>query len=104
MQAAGVDVRPLYQITGEAEFNEVFFTEVHMPDTARLGAEGDGWRVAVTTLMNERVSIGGGVERRGGGPSPTRCGYGRKGGAGTHRRTRWRCATASSPVGSAARC
>jgi alkylation response protein AidB-like acyl-CoA dehydrogenase len=68
MQADGVDVRPLYQITGEAEFNEVFFTDVHMPDSARLGAEGDGWRVAVTTLMNERVSIGGGVSRRGGGP------------------------------------
>ena len=68
MEAPGVDVRPLYQITGEAEFNEVFFTDVHMPDSARLGAEGDGWRVAVTTLMNERVSIGGGVARRGGGP------------------------------------
>jgi len=68
MAAPGVDVRPLYQITGEAEFNEVFFTDVHMPDSARLGAEGDGWRVAVTTLMNERVSIGGGVSRRGGGP------------------------------------
>jgi alkylation response protein AidB-like acyl-CoA dehydrogenase len=68
MEAPGVDVRPLYQITGEAEFNEVFFTDVHMPDSARLGGEGDGWRVAVTTLMNERVSIGGGVSRRGGGP------------------------------------
>jgi alkylation response protein AidB-like acyl-CoA dehydrogenase len=68
MDAPGVDVRPLYQITGEAEFNEVFFTDVHMPDSARLGEEGDGWRVAVTTLMNERVSIGGGVARRGGGP------------------------------------
>jgi alkylation response protein AidB-like acyl-CoA dehydrogenase len=68
MDAPGVDVRPLYQITGEAEFNEVFFTDVHMPDSARLGAEGDGWRVAVTTLMNERVSIGGGVARRSGGP------------------------------------
>jgi alkylation response protein AidB-like acyl-CoA dehydrogenase len=68
MKAPGVEVRPLFQITGEAEFNEVFFTEVHMPETARLGAEGDGWRVAVTTLMNERVSIGGAVGRRGGGP------------------------------------
>jgi alkylation response protein AidB-like acyl-CoA dehydrogenase len=68
MESPGVEVRPLYQITGEAEFNEVFFTEVRMPDTARLGAEGDGWRVAVTTLMNERVSIGGGVGRRGSGP------------------------------------
>jgi alkylation response protein AidB-like acyl-CoA dehydrogenase len=61
-------VRPLYQITGEAEFNEVFFTDARLPDSARIGAEGDGWRVAVTTLMNERVSIGGGVARRGGGP------------------------------------
>ncbi len=68
MKALGVEVRPLFQITGEAEFNEVFFTDVRMPDGARLGAEGDGWRVAVTTLMNERVSIGGGVGRRGGGP------------------------------------
>src|SRR6516165_5127469 len=68
MHAPGVEVRPLFQITGEAEFNEVFFTDVRMPDTARLGAEGDGWRVAVTTLMNERVCIGGAVGRRGGGP------------------------------------
>ncbi len=53
---------------GEAEFNEVFFTDVRMPDSARLGDEGEGWHVAVTTLMNERVSIGGAVTRRGGGP------------------------------------
>jgi alkylation response protein AidB-like acyl-CoA dehydrogenase len=68
MHAPGVEVRPLYQITGEAEFNEVFFTDARVLDSARIGAEGDGWRVAVTTLMNERVSIGGGVARRGGGP------------------------------------
>jgi alkylation response protein AidB-like acyl-CoA dehydrogenase len=68
MESPGVEVRPLYQITGEAEFNEVFFTDVRMPDSARLGGQGDGWRVAVTTLMNERVSIGGGVARRGSGP------------------------------------
>src|ERR1700744_5668881 len=68
MHAPGVEVRPLFQITGEAEFNEVFFTDARMPDSARLRAEGDGWRVAVTTLMNERVSIGGAVGRRGGGP------------------------------------
>jgi alkylation response protein AidB-like acyl-CoA dehydrogenase len=68
MHASGVEVRPLFQITGEAEFNEVFFTDVRMPDTARLGGEGEGWRVAVTTLMNERVSIGGAVGRRNGGP------------------------------------
>ena len=62
MRAPGVEVRPLFQITGEAEFNEVFFTDVRMPDSARIGGEGDGWRVAVTTLMNERVSIGGAVD------------------------------------------
>jgi len=68
MKAPGVEVRPLYQITGEAEFNEVFFTDVRMPDTARLGGEGEGWHVAVTTLMNERVSIGGAVTERNSGP------------------------------------
>src|SRR5271169_1745842 len=51
MHAPGVEVRPLYQITGEAEFNEVFFTDAHLPDAQRLGGVGDGWRVAVTTLM-----------------------------------------------------
>jgi alkylation response protein AidB-like acyl-CoA dehydrogenase len=61
MHAPGVDVRPLRQITGEAEFNEVFLTDVVIPDSDRLGAVGDGWAVAQTTLMNERVSIGGGV-------------------------------------------
>ena len=68
MHAPGVEVRPLFQITGEAEFNEVFFTDVRMPDTARLGGEGEGWAVALTTLMNERVSIGGAVGRRNSGP------------------------------------
>src|ERR1700746_3694435 len=68
MKAPGVEVRPLVQITGEAEFNEVYFTDVRIPDAARLGAEGDGGRRAVTTLMNERASMGGAVGRRGGGP------------------------------------
>jgi alkylation response protein AidB-like acyl-CoA dehydrogenase len=59
MTDPGVDVRPLRQVTGEAEFNEVFLTDVRIPDSRRLGAIGDGWRVAQTTLNNERVAIGG---------------------------------------------
>jgi len=68
MHAPGVEVRPLRQMTGEAEFNEVYFTDVRIPDAERLGGVGEGWHVSLTTLMNERVSIGGGVMPRGGGP------------------------------------
>jgi alkylation response protein AidB-like acyl-CoA dehydrogenase len=64
MHAPGVDVRPLYQATGEAEFNECFFHEVRIPDRLRLGGVGEGWPVSLTTLMNERVSIGGSVPPR----------------------------------------
>src|SRR5215211_3341143 len=67
MQAPTVEVRPLRQITGEAEFNEVYFTDTRVPDSERLGAVGDGWRVSLTTLMNERVSIGGSIPQRGSG-------------------------------------
>ena len=68
MTVGGVDVRPLRQITGEAEFNEVFLTDVRVPDANRLGAVGGGWKVATTTLNNERVAIGsmaGGVRETG---------------------------------------
>jgi acyl-CoA dehydrogenase len=60
MKAPGVEVRPLRQMTGGASFNEVFFTEVRIPDNHRLGDVNQGWTVALTTLMNERASIGGG--------------------------------------------
>ncbi len=68
MHAPGVEIRPLRQMSGGAEFNEVFFTDVRVPDANRVDAEGKGWTVAVTTLMNERVSIGGVVEPRNSGP------------------------------------
>jgi alkylation response protein AidB-like acyl-CoA dehydrogenase len=64
MHAPGVEVLPLYQVTGEAEFNECFFNEVRVPDADRLGGVGEGWGVSITTLMNERVSIGGTVPPR----------------------------------------
>jgi alkylation response protein AidB-like acyl-CoA dehydrogenase len=69
MHSAGVEVRPLYQITGEAEFNEVYLTDARIPDANRIGAVGEGWRASLTTLMNERTAIGGGgtaVVRKGG--------------------------------------
>jgi alkylation response protein AidB-like acyl-CoA dehydrogenase len=68
MHAPGVEVRPLRQMTGDAEFNEVYFTDVRVPDERRLGPVGAGWRVALTTLMNERVALGGlAKEQRGQG-------------------------------------
>ncbi|PKH37265.1 Acyl-CoA dehydrogenase [Nocardioides alpinus] len=60
MTDPGIEVRPLRQITGESEFNEVFLTGVRIPDSQRLGAVGEGWKVANATLNNERVAIGGG--------------------------------------------
>ena len=67
MESDGVDVRPLRQITGEAEFNEVYFTDVKIPKENILGSLGEGWRVSLTILMNERVAIGGSVRERGSG-------------------------------------
>ena len=67
MHAPGVEVRPLRQMTGDAEFNEVYFTDVRIPDSERLSDVGQGWGGAITTLMNERVSIGGSVAPRGSG-------------------------------------
>lgn len=67
MLQAGVEVRPLRQMTGEAEFSEVYLSEARVPDVNRVGDVGDGWRVAVTTLMNERVAIGASIPPRGGG-------------------------------------
>ncbi len=68
MESPGVEIRPIYQITGEAEFNEVFFNDVRIPHSHMLGKEGQGWRVSITTLMNERVAIGGaGAKEKGHG-------------------------------------
>jgi alkylation response protein AidB-like acyl-CoA dehydrogenase len=67
MKAKGVSVVPLRQMTGGAAFNEVFFDEVRVPDDHRLGDVGQGWTVALTTLMNERASIGSGGGGGGGG-------------------------------------
>jgi alkylation response protein AidB-like acyl-CoA dehydrogenase len=58
MEQEGVQVRPLHQITGEAEFNEIFMEEARIPDENIVGGEGNGWTVAITTLMHERVGIG----------------------------------------------
>ncbi|WP_233517578.1 acyl-CoA dehydrogenase family protein [Geodermatophilus marinus] len=67
MTDPGVEVRPLRQMTGEAEFNEVYLREARIPDAHRLGEVGQGWHVAMTTLMNERTAIGGGSSVRGSG-------------------------------------
>ena len=59
MKSPGIEARPIRQITGASDFNEVFFTNVRIPDGQRLGGVGDGWQVSITTLMNERVAVGG---------------------------------------------
>jgi alkylation response protein AidB-like acyl-CoA dehydrogenase len=69
MHASGVEVRPLRQITGEAEFNEVYLTDARIADADRIGAIGEGWRVSMTTLMNERSTIGAASSGSSGGSS-----------------------------------
>jgi len=59
MRSAGVEVRPIHQASGDRQFNEVFFTDVRVPDSQRLGGEGQGWTAALVTLMNERLAVGG---------------------------------------------
>lgn len=61
MRSPGVEVRPIKQANGQSSFNEVYFTDVRIPDAQRLGAVGQGWEVSLTTLMNERLSIGSGM-------------------------------------------
>ena len=73
MHAPGVDVRPLRQMTGDAEFNEVFFTDVRIPDGERLSEVGQGWNGGLTTLMNERVAIGSSVQPAAAAPSAEPC-------------------------------
>src|SRR6202011_1866976 len=67
MDQPGVDVRPLREMTGRALFNEVFFTDARVPADAVIGDVDEGWGVALTTLANERVSLGGGAGVTGGG-------------------------------------
>ncbi len=61
MKSPGIEIRPIKQANGNSDFNEVYFTDVKIPDSQRLGAVNDGWNVSLTTLMNERMSIGAGI-------------------------------------------
>ena len=58
MKSPGIEIKPIKQISGGSNFNEVFFTDVRVSDSQRLGEVGEGWKVALTTLMNERLAIG----------------------------------------------
>jgi alkylation response protein AidB-like acyl-CoA dehydrogenase len=61
MKSPGIEIRPIKQVNGQSGFNEVFFDDVRIPDSQRLGKAGEGWQVSITTLMNERMAIGGGI-------------------------------------------
>ncbi|MFT5141370.1 MAG: acyl-CoA dehydrogenase, partial [Rhodothermales bacterium] len=65
MRSPGIEIKPIKQISGASGFNEVYFTDVRISDSQRLGEIGQGWQVAITTLMNERASIGGGGSNAG---------------------------------------
>jgi alkylation response protein AidB-like acyl-CoA dehydrogenase len=60
MKSPGIEVKPIHQMSGGSNFNEVYFTDVRVPDSQRLGAIDDGWKVSLVTLMNERLAVGGG--------------------------------------------
>ena len=62
MKAPGIECRPIKQISGSSDFNEVYFNNVRIPDSQRLGEVGEGWQVSLTTLMNERVETGGNIK------------------------------------------
>jgi acyl-CoA dehydrogenase len=64
MKSPGIEIRPIKQINGDRAFNEVFFTDVNVPDSQRLGAVGQGWQVSLVTLMNERLAVGGSLATR----------------------------------------
>ncbi len=61
LKSPGVDIRPIHQASGESDFNEVYLSGVRIPDRQRLGGVGEGWKVALVTLMNERLAVGGGT-------------------------------------------
>jgi acyl-CoA dehydrogenase len=65
MKSPGIEIKPIKQISGDSNFNEVYFTDVRVPDSQRLGEVGQGWQVSLTTLMNERASIGAGGSQAG---------------------------------------
>lgn len=60
MRSPGIEIKPIKQVSGQSQFNEVYFTDVRIPDSQRLGEVDNGWRVSLTTLMNERLAVGGG--------------------------------------------
>jgi acyl-CoA dehydrogenase len=64
MKSPGIEIRPIKQMNGDRAFNEVFFTDVRVPDAQRLGAVGQGWQVSLVTLMNERLAVGGSLATR----------------------------------------